>query len=148
VLNGGLLQFFSNDTGVLAPEAVDACRALSMPALAKATEQAMAWFGSPYPRERDTRQAALASYLNTRDEGADPFEALDAEIADLIYNENGGIELAASPFLGVVATANSRFERSRGRRLRWAKVRVDDGNKFAPFVGSASTRRLTASSGN
>jgi len=31
VLNGGLLQFFSNDTGVLAPEAVAACRSISMP---------------------------------------------------------------------------------------------------------------------
>jgi hypothetical protein len=105
VLNGGLLQFFSNDTGVLAPEAVAACHAFSMPALAKATEQAMAWFGSPCPRERETRQATIASYLNTHVDGADPFEALDAEIADLIYDENGGIELAASHYLGVVGSS-------------------------------------------
>jgi hypothetical protein len=100
VLNGGLHQFFSNDTGVLAPEAVAACRALSMPALAGVTERAMAWFGEPYPRERETRQAALTAFSETHGDGADPFADFDDEIADLIYEENGGLELAASRYLG------------------------------------------------
>jgi hypothetical protein len=65
----------------------------------------MAWFGSPYPREREARQAALASYLDAHDEDANPFEAVDEEIANLIYDENGGIELAASRYL--VAVGNS-----------------------------------------
>jgi hypothetical protein len=34
ILNGGLLQFFSNDTGVLAPEAAVACRTFGLPVLA------------------------------------------------------------------------------------------------------------------
>jgi hypothetical protein len=59
VLNGGLGQFFANDTGVLAPEAVAACRTLGLPQLAAKIEEAMTWFGLPYPRRREPRHAAL-----------------------------------------------------------------------------------------
>lgn len=58
VLNGGFGQYFSNSTGVLAPEAVWAFRVLGMPRTAAAVEQAMAFFGSPYPRERGPREDA------------------------------------------------------------------------------------------
>jgi hypothetical protein len=101
VLNGGLNQFFSNDTGVLAPEAVAACRALWMPALADVLERAMAWFGDPYPRDREARQVALASFANANRDSDDPFDKLDDEIVDFIYEENGGLQLAASRYMGV-----------------------------------------------
>ena len=69
VLNGGLNQFFSNDTGVLAPEAAEACRTVGLPKLATKVEKAMKWFGPSYPREREVRERRL------EEEAADPFEA-------------------------------------------------------------------------
>jgi len=98
VLNGGLSQFFSNDTGVLAPEAAIACGTLGLSALAAKLEEAMRWFGNTYPRERETREAALAAY-ETSHPGETPFDSLDAQVSDLIYDEGPGLEKAAVLFL-------------------------------------------------
>ena len=96
VLNGGLGQFFGNDTGVLAPEAVNACRALNMPRLAAKLQEAVAWFGSPYPRDREAREALLVS---VEDSGSDPFDKFDEEVAELIYEEAGGLETSALAYV-------------------------------------------------
>lgn len=96
VLNGGLGQFFGNDTGVLAPEAVEACLALNMPRLAAKLKEAMAWFGPAYPRDRTVRQDQLASATSS---GLDPFERLDEEVAGLIYEEGAGLEASALDFV-------------------------------------------------
>ena len=93
ILNGGVAQFFSNDTGVLGPEAALACRTIGLPKLADRLEQAMKWFGDPYPREREPRLKALA------DAGDDPFAGIEDEIVNLLYEENSGIEDAARKYL-------------------------------------------------
>ena len=95
VLNGGLEQFFSNDTGVLAPEAVAACRELGLPNLASRLEQAMAWFGQSYPRERGAREDALEAFADTHENSDGPFDALDDVVVSLIYDEGPGLEQAA-----------------------------------------------------
>ena len=89
LLNGGIHQFFWNDTGVLAPEAADACRTLGLSRLASAVESAMEWFGEVYPRVREVRQEAL----DRADD--DVFDRLDDEVVELIYEENGGLEASA-----------------------------------------------------
>ena len=94
VLNGGLEQFFSNSTGVLAPEAVAACRELGLPSLANELERAMAWFGTEYPRSRDERQDALEAFADAHLD-AGPFDDLDDVVASLIYEEGPGLEQAA-----------------------------------------------------
>ncbi len=96
VLNGGLAQFFGNDTAVLAEEAVDACITLAMPQLAAKLQEAMAWFGSPYPHDRETREVTLAS---AADSGLDPFNKLDDEVAKLIYEEGQGLEASAIAYV-------------------------------------------------
>lgn len=93
VLNGGLTQFFSNDTGVLAPEAVEACRTAGLPKLAARIEEAMKWFGQSYPKEGNKREARLEK------EGRDPFEAMDDEVTNLIYEENSGLEQAVIRYI-------------------------------------------------
>lgn len=93
ILNGGLGQFFLNDTGVLAPEAVEACRTLGLPKLAAKIQEAMTWFGHPYPRKREAREAAM----NQADD--DPFSELEDEVVDLIYEENSGLERAALKYI-------------------------------------------------
>jgi hypothetical protein len=95
VLNGGLHQFFNNDTGVLAPEAADAIRLLGLPKLAAAVDSAMQWFGKAYPRERALRQKALTRH----GEGNDPFGSLEDLVVECIYEENGGLERSALAYI-------------------------------------------------
>lgn len=59
VFNGGLLQFFWNSTGVIAPEAIEGLVAVGMPRLAAVLSHATMLLGSPYPRDRDDRWDAL-----------------------------------------------------------------------------------------
>ena len=99
VLNGGLQQFFSNDTGVLAPEAVAACRDVGLPNLASHLEQAMAWFGQPYPRERSERESALQAFADTHPDSEGLFDDLDDVLVSLIYGEGPGLEQAAVNYL-------------------------------------------------
>jgi hypothetical protein len=98
VLNGGLNQFFANDTGILAPEAATACRALGLPILASKIEEAMSWFGQTYPRKRERRQLLLEAFERVN-EGQGPFDKLDDVVADLIYDEGGGLQKAAISYL-------------------------------------------------
>ena len=96
VLNGGLGQFYGNSTGVLAPEAVEACRVLNMPRLAAKLNDSMNWFGSPYPRDREARVTQLETATES---GQDPFEKLDEEVAALIYDEGEGLEALAVAYV-------------------------------------------------
>ena len=75
--NGGFHQFFSNPTGVLAPEAARAYRRLGLPDLAAIVEEAMAFWGNPYPRDQGERQDRLVRQPSKRREEWDPFVALD-----------------------------------------------------------------------
>nr|WP_315481876.1 DUF4375 domain-containing protein [uncultured Undibacterium sp.] len=55
VVNGAFPQFFSNSTGVLAPEALIALKRIGLDDAAEITEACMTFFGEEYPRDRDTR---------------------------------------------------------------------------------------------
>lgn len=79
VNNGGLHQFFSNPTGVLAPEAVVGMRAIGLHERAKLIEDAVNLFGPDYPRDQDQRGERLAKLERpgkTRREW-DPFYEMD-----------------------------------------------------------------------
>jgi hypothetical protein len=103
VRNGGLHQFFSNDTGVLAPEAVQGFRAIGLDACADVVERAMQFFGSAYPRARDIRERALDA-LELRDpEKWDPFTELDALFLEGI--EDDGFEKAADSYAATAGVA-------------------------------------------
>ena len=52
VCNGGFCQFFSNKTGLLRTEALEAFRAIGLREWAEILEEAMSFFGEKYPRER------------------------------------------------------------------------------------------------
>jgi hypothetical protein len=89
VTNGGLHQYFHNSTGVLAPEAVVGFRAIGLPECAALVEEAMAFFGDPYPREQEARIARLDTYTAQHASSElwerlwDPFDAL----TDRFYEE-------------------------------------------------------------
>lgn len=98
ILNGGLGQFFSNSTGVLAPEAVEAFNKLGMPISAQAIRNAMLFFGEPYPRERSIRENALEEFFEKFGESIIPMEEQENIVAEEIEEENGGFEEAANLF--------------------------------------------------
>jgi hypothetical protein len=77
VRNGGFLQFFFNTTGLMAPEALEGFRAIGAADWAKILAEAMQYFGSPYPRDRDEREESLPSRSRRPREDADPFHQLD-----------------------------------------------------------------------
>jgi hypothetical protein len=98
VCNGGLHQFFSNSTGVLAPEALEAFRAMGLAEWADILAEAMRFFGSPYPRERADRQDLLAERGGRRRKEWDPFCALDERFFDWLHDEPDGWERAADAY--------------------------------------------------
>lgn len=92
-LNGGLLQFFINPTGVLAPEAVLAFQRIGLSEISAVIQQAMDYFGDPYPRFREERVAIIAKKTGFGpDEISDlfndsPFEELDEKL-DMLGNND------------------------------------------------------------
>jgi hypothetical protein len=77
VCNGGLHQFFSNTTGLLAPEALEGFRAIGATSWAQILAEAMKHFGTPYPRDRDQRGAFLPVPPGRSRKEWDPFYDLD-----------------------------------------------------------------------
>jgi hypothetical protein len=118
VHNGGFLQLFWNNTGVLVPEAIEGFLAIGMPKLASILSEASLPLGTPYPRNRDDRwDALLVASKRDCDELEQMFEqaenlylgfvaatsALDFEKLDTIFwetadTENGGFQEAATRY--------------------------------------------------
>lgn len=92
-LNGGLLQFFLNSTGVLAPEAIIAFRRMGLSEIADVIQRAIDYFGEQYPRSRDERVAFIASKTGLEPDEtrelfrANPFEEIDQEL-DILGNND------------------------------------------------------------
>ncbi len=82
VCNGGFHQFFHNSTGVLAPEALAAFRALNLADAAQAVQEAIHFFGEPYPRDRAVRQTMLDSIPGDSHTERNPFTELDKRYYD------------------------------------------------------------------
>jgi Domain of unknown function (DUF4375) len=103
VRNGALPQFFSNSTGVLAPEAVQALRRLGLNKAADATESAMTFFGEAYPRDRETR-SELIDWVWNQDmpeedrNNLDIFLGLTDEFLDEIGNDGVDFIKAANEY--------------------------------------------------
>ena len=102
VCNGGFHQFFSNPTGVLAPEACVGYAAIGMPGCAKVIREAMGFFGLPYPRDRNKRHEMLRASPGEDREKHHPFTAMDTRFYDLINSEGGGFFHAADVYAGKI----------------------------------------------
>ena len=113
--NGGLDQFFVNDTGVLAPEAVRGFQAIGMPRAAAVLEEAMARLSSDYPRDSDERSVVLQR-LGSDDDDDDnwtsPFDDLDDRFYDHLESENGGVWTAADRYAAQFPLIDSGWERA------------------------------------
>lgn len=76
VVNGAFPQFFSNSTGVLAPEAASALRRMGLDDAADITEYAMEYFGDEYPRDKSVR-SRMIDWVWERDLSEDEQHNLD-----------------------------------------------------------------------
>lgn len=98
VCNGGFRQFFSNRTGVLAPEAVIGFRAIGLEDWATVLNEAMQFFGEPYPRDRGLRSAKLAEVpIGDRGEG-NPFRPFDDRFYSSLRDEPKRFDKAADEY--------------------------------------------------
>jgi hypothetical protein len=98
VYNGGFEQFFSNPTGVLAPEALVAFRAIGLHEWAAILEEAMRFFGEPYPRDQRGRERKLTRPRGVPRERWRPFSAHDERFYDWDRREPGGFERLADEY--------------------------------------------------
>lgn len=73
VYNGGFYQYFTNGTGLHAPEAIVGFRKLELDDIAEIVQRAIQLFDDPFPRERTTRE----DFLDSMEDDEDPFEHLD-----------------------------------------------------------------------
>jgi hypothetical protein len=97
--NGGFDQFFFNDTGVLAPEAIQAFQKIGMPKTSSLVEKAVSYFGPIYPREWRQRQTVVkAIWKQVGERKNSPFNKLDNPFDDLFDTENGGFYNAADAY--------------------------------------------------
>jgi len=98
IMNGGLGQFFTNSTGVLAPEAITAFEAMGMPKCASILAEAMKFFGDSYPRNLTAREETFESFYEKFGEDEVPIEEQEDAMAIEIEDENGGFEEAANNY--------------------------------------------------
>ena len=79
-LNGGLVQFFWNSDGIVAPEALAALADIGQVKAKELLHVGMRFFGMTYPRERDVRIDMLRNtYLGDKGGRENPFRELDDE---------------------------------------------------------------------
>jgi hypothetical protein len=98
VHNGGFYQFFSNPTGVLAPEALAGFRAIGLQEWAAALEAAMRFFGDPYPRDQEGRERKLARPGGVARGRWRPFTILDESFYEWGRREPDGFERLADAY--------------------------------------------------
>jgi hypothetical protein len=102
VRNGGFHQFFSNTTGLLAPEALEGFRAIGVAEWAEILREAMRHFGTPYPRDRDDREEFLPLRQRRPREEWNPFYQLDVRF----YESTDDWEDAANAYAGRAVAAS------------------------------------------
>lgn len=118
VHNGGFLQLFWNETGVLVPEAIEGFTTIGMPTMATILKEAAQPLGDPHPRECEERWDALLSasrkseeeieqifekaenlFLGFRDATSSlPFDRLDQRFWDTAKVEGGGFQDTATGY--------------------------------------------------
>jgi len=98
VRNGGFFQFYSNPTGILAPEAATGLRAIGLWKCAAVVEETLAFFGASYPREQAARVERLERVIGENWDERDPFSLLNERFYSLLDTEAGGFLRAADRY--------------------------------------------------
>ena len=111
ICNGGFTQFFSNSTGVLAPETVEGFVAIGQAKVANVVRRAMSTLGSPYLRDRAARWAALDGLPGATGHpghrNIDLFRPLEEDFYSLLRTDGGGFENAADGYVVAIGYENA-----------------------------------------
>jgi len=87
--NGGFHQFFSNGTGVFAPEMIEWFERAGLAETASIVKEATSVFGEVFPRSQDLRRKFLASFHGKTRADWDPFyQMYDRFYASLPYKKD------------------------------------------------------------
>lgn len=99
--NGGFHQFFTNETGIYAPEMLEWFERAEMKDAAAVLRKAMAIFGDSYPRSQTARQEFLKTFDNESQSRADwdPFYILDGEFGAALLHEREEFDNVAERWL-------------------------------------------------
>jgi len=103
ICNGGLRQFFSNTTGLLAPEALNGFRAMELGEWAAILAEAMQIFGPAYPRDRADREELLAKRELDKGDMQTALAVLDDRCFAWLHAEPDRWECAANRYAARVA---------------------------------------------
>jgi hypothetical protein len=69
-----------------------------MPRTAETVLRSIAWFPTPFPRDRERRIELLDRYAEARPTRKNPFDSLDEEFYQAAESENGGFIHSANAF--------------------------------------------------
>ena len=108
IYNGGLHQLFVNGTGVMAPEMQQWCERAGLQATADVLGEAIAVFGSEFPRSQSVRQTYLMEY-SKRAQASDAPESWNpfSEMDNRFYSSCDGFDTAADKWLREVCGITS-----------------------------------------
>jgi Domain of unknown function (DUF4375) len=113
VCNGGFHQFFFNTTGVLAPEALLAFRAIGLHEWASLLDEAMGLLGSPYPRDQGERWKRLGTAKEEENQISERLDQLDQRFYRWLFAEPDRWGRAADFFAEFGQPFRENNERSR-----------------------------------
>jgi hypothetical protein len=97
--NGGFHQFFSNPTGVVAPEMIEWFERAGLPESASVLREATALFGKGFPRSQAARREFLTSFDGATRADWDPFFKLDDRFYASVPMDKDKFEAAADRWL-------------------------------------------------
>lgn len=112
VSNGGFHQFFSNSTGVVAPEAVAGLRNMGETKLHALAVRAVATLGRAYSRDRYDRYVKLQALGKAKGRKKDPLNAIDLEW----YAANDGLEASMERYFLASHPPRRKPSPARGKR--------------------------------
>ena len=122
VHNGGVLQLFWNNAGIMVPEGIEGFQTMGMPLLAEILRDAARALGDPYPRDREDRwEALLAASERTKPELMRMFKKLDPDETRGFYKvfveatRNLGFDELDKQFWQTARTENGGFQEAATR---------------------------------
>ena len=97
--NGGFHQFFTNGTGVFAPEMIEWFERTGFPETASLMKQAVAKFGDVFPRSQSERLKFLEQFSGDSQAEWDPFHELNEPFYDSVSRRDDLYDAAADKWL-------------------------------------------------
>ena len=116
--NGGFHQFFSNGTGVFAPEMIEWFERAGLAETASIMKKATAVFGNPFPRSQAVRRRFLASFDGATRADWDPFFQLDDRFYSSLPYDKKVFDAAADRWLREVCGIKNLHDTLEGRSRR------------------------------